>query len=106
MFEKGGRYHELVVPAFDARDSRFSHADLRPENILVDPESLRITGIVDWEWAGWYPRCWDRVVASIAHNIYLGKKSSSWKTIYEQVFPSYIEEAEAFAMLITAADND
>lgn len=38
---------------------RFSHADLSPRNILVDPKTGRITGIIDWEFGGWYPEYWE-----------------------------------------------
>jgi aminoglycoside phosphotransferase (APT) family kinase protein len=44
----------------------FTHADLNPRNILVDRVALadgstgwRVTGIVDWETAGYYPEYWD-----------------------------------------------
>ena len=33
----------------------FCHNDLSQHNIIVDPDSLRITAIVDWEYAGYYP---------------------------------------------------
>ena len=26
------------------------HGDLRPSNILLDPESFDVTGLIDWEW--------------------------------------------------------
>ncbi len=38
---------------------RFSHGDLGMHNILV--EGGRITGIIDWEYAGWYPEYWEYV---------------------------------------------
>lgn len=35
----------------------FCHNDLAPQNIFVDPEtSFRIVGIIDWEFAGFFPR--------------------------------------------------
>ncbi|OTA98636.1 hypothetical protein M426DRAFT_17234 [Hypoxylon sp. CI-4A] len=44
----------------------FTHADLNPRNILVDrtvqPDgriSWNVTGIIDWEGAGFYPEYWD-----------------------------------------------
>ena len=40
----------------------FTHADLHPRNILIG-EDGGITGIIDWETAGWYPRYWERVKA-------------------------------------------
>ena len=36
----------------------FAHGDLHPRNILTDDDGS-ITGIVDWENAGWYPRYWE-----------------------------------------------
>lgn len=44
----------------------FTHVDLNPRNILVDQSlqldgsiSWSVTGIVDWEFAGYYPEYWD-----------------------------------------------
>jgi hypothetical protein len=44
----------------------FTHADLNPRNILVDKAvqqdgslGWRVTGIVDWEMAGYYPEYWE-----------------------------------------------
>ncbi|PYI25818.1 kinase-like protein [Aspergillus indologenus CBS 114.80] len=36
----------------------FTHADIAPRNIMVDANN-RITGILDWEHAGWYPEYWE-----------------------------------------------
>ncbi|KAI0410845.1 kinase-like domain-containing protein [Xylaria grammica] len=33
----------------------FAHADMSWENILVDPQAGSVTGIVDWEMAGFWP---------------------------------------------------
>ena len=38
--------------------SVFTHGDIAPRNIMVD-ETHRITGILDWETAGWYPDYWE-----------------------------------------------
>lgn len=37
----------------------FTHGDLSPTNIIV--KEGRIVGIVDWEYAGWYPEHWEFV---------------------------------------------
>src|SRR5688500_6154934 len=34
----------------------FSHNDLAPGNIIVDPQEKRLVGIFDWESAGFVPR--------------------------------------------------
>jgi hypothetical protein len=43
-----------------------THSDIRPENILVlytAPNTVRITGLVDWELSGAYPEYWKYVKA-------------------------------------------
>ena len=40
-----------------AESFHFYHADLGPTNIMVSAES-EVTGIIDWESAGFYPRFW------------------------------------------------
>ncbi|KAJ3567085.1 hypothetical protein NP233_g6601 [Leucocoprinus birnbaumii] len=42
-------------PNADPLNFRFSHGDLHDENILIDPQSGAITGIIDWEAAGFRP---------------------------------------------------
>lgn len=42
--------------------SIFLHGDLVPKNILVDQDG-NITGIIDWEFAGWYPHFWNWLIA-------------------------------------------
>lgn len=37
----------------------FTHGDLSPTNIMV--KAGRIVGIIDWEYAGWYPEYWEFV---------------------------------------------
>ncbi|OQE28227.1 hypothetical protein PENFLA_c005G10800 [Penicillium flavigenum] len=32
--------------------------DIAPRNILVDEEN-NATGVIDWEYAGWYPEYWE-----------------------------------------------
>ena len=34
----------------------FCHNDLSQHNVIVDPKSLRINAIVDWEYAGFFPK--------------------------------------------------
>jgi tRNA A-37 threonylcarbamoyl transferase component Bud32 len=33
----------------------FCHGDLSPANIIMDPETLEVNGIIDWEHAGYFP---------------------------------------------------
>ncbi|WPG98764.1 Hypothetical protein R9X50_00155800 [Acrodontium crateriforme] len=50
----------LQQQTFPPRDQRivFIHGDLRPANIIVQisaDESLKVTGLIDWEMSGFYP---------------------------------------------------
>jgi aminoglycoside phosphotransferase (APT) family kinase protein len=36
-------------------DLVFCHNDLSANNVIVDPDSLKIKAIIDWEYAGFYP---------------------------------------------------
>jgi aminoglycoside phosphotransferase (APT) family kinase protein len=46
------RQHEAGLPADDPwRRLRLCHCDLNPGNVMIDPETGHITGILDWEHA-------------------------------------------------------
>ena len=52
------QFKKMPFPSLGNLPFVFSHGDLDTQNILIsldDPEAPRITGIVDWEWAGSFP---------------------------------------------------
>lgn len=101
LFEPGGIWAHQIQALFVEHDSVFSHSDLRPESILVDPTTFRITGIVNWAYAGWYPRFWDHFVAARAKYHYDEKDYAHWEDIFTKAFESYPAEAAAFDLLIS-----
>ena len=68
----------------------FSHGDLVPHNIII--QGGRITGLIDWEYAGWYPEYWDFVKffeRSTDHK--------DWRNHAQYIFPQqYEDELAAF----------
>ncbi|KAI9751157.1 MAG: hypothetical protein M4579_006175 [Chaenotheca gracillima] len=44
----------------DTEEFVFCHNDLNMGNITVDPESLKINAIINWEYAGFYPEYFER----------------------------------------------
>ena len=55
----GQRYaKELPQMLPRSSSSVFTHGDIAPRNIMID-EHQHITGIIDWETAGWYPHYWE-----------------------------------------------
>ena len=43
------------MQARETQDLVFCHNDLSANNVIVDPDTLKIAAIVDWEYAGFYP---------------------------------------------------
>lgn len=41
------------------REYVFCHNDLGQQNILVDPKTVKIKAIIDWEYAGFFPACFE-----------------------------------------------
>ncbi|KAJ0162675.1 hypothetical protein CTA2_4196 [Colletotrichum tanaceti] len=70
----------------DTYDVRFSHADLSWENILVDGSTGRVTGILDWEMAGYWPEWWEYSKAV--------RSAGWWIDIMKQVMVEYPREAD------------
>lgn len=56
----GGLRYKDKLPRMLPRSERsvFTHADIAPRNVMVDAEN-RVTGLLGWEWAGWYPDYWE-----------------------------------------------
>jgi aminoglycoside phosphotransferase (APT) family kinase protein len=53
--------HYAKFALMDDHEIVFTHADFAPRNILV--EGGRVTAILDWEYAGWYPEHWEYIQA-------------------------------------------
>ena len=39
----------------ESKDLVFCHNDLSTHNVIVDPETLAVKAIIDWEYAGFFP---------------------------------------------------
>lgn len=60
----------------DKMDIVFTHADISWENILVHRASGHVTGILDWEMAGFWPEWWEYRKALFA------SRSNQWISTY------------------------
>lgn len=55
----GSRFKDRLLDMLPRSErSVFTHADIAPRNVMVD-EQNHVTGILDWESAGWYPEYWE-----------------------------------------------
>ncbi|KAF2432843.1 kinase-like protein [Tothia fuscella] len=66
----------------------FCHADLAPRNIIV--QRGRITGVVDWQFGGWYPEYWEYTKAH--YSLYT---EADWVTQLGNVMENYEEPLKA-----------
>lgn len=65
----------------------FTHGDLAPRNIMV--RDSKITGIIDWEDAGWYPEYWEYVKFFQRSST----EDGDWRCYADAIFPqSYPDE--------------
>ncbi|KAF2755836.1 hypothetical protein EJ05DRAFT_539695 [Pseudovirgaria hyperparasitica] len=72
----------------------FTHADLNLLNVLVD-DNGRISGIVDWECAGWYPEYWEYTKAH-----FTVRYTIRWiADVIDRLFPNYQDELQAENLL-------
>ena len=81
----------------------FTHGDLCPRNIIVDPSSKRIVGIIDWAWAGWYPEYWEagRMLFSGCVGDNYATLTPIWNKIVKKVFPSEAKEAQGYYKMLS-----
>ncbi|OJD13728.1 hypothetical protein AJ78_05840 [Emergomyces pasteurianus Ep9510] len=70
----------------------FAHADLKPGNVLV--HDGRLSGFVDWEFAGWYPEYWE--YSKACYIVYIWQL---WLEVMKNAFPEYPEEWKAERIL-------
>ena len=90
------KYVPHVAPSFRQKLSRiyekqhkvvFTHADLDPSHIFVDKTTGCITGIIDWEMAGWWPEYWEYRKA-----FYGSRHQGWWMGFVKDVLVLYDEE--------------
>jgi len=67
----------------------FTHADLCGEHILVEQSTGRITGILDWEMAGWWPSYWEYTKSR-----YGDRYQPWWKSLMASVLVSCERELQ------------
>ncbi|CAG8285396.1 unnamed protein product [Penicillium nalgiovense] len=96
------KFTQIPAPKGDTRAAKshavshaivFTHGDLNPRNILA--ENGKITGIVDWENAGFFPEYWEytKMHYTIRHVI-------RWLAdVVDQVFEDYRDELHVENML-------
>ena len=87
-WEKGHHLLDIVGKSHDKPHRiTFTHGDIHADNLL----SLngKMTGLIDWDCAGWFPEYWDYTVA-----VYHHRRHPFWVGCFSRVFPQYEDELE------------
>ncbi|KAJ3572852.1 hypothetical protein NPX13_g4904 [Xylaria arbuscula] len=78
----------------------FTHADLNPRNILVDQVTQEdgskgwiVTGIIDWEFSGYYPEYWDYTKAMFEGFRWIKRYNDMVTEIFQE-FGDYTKELD------------
>lgn len=89
--------HDIVHPIV------FTHGDLAPYNVMVD--GGRITAIIDWETAGWFPASWEYIQTHISNFAERGIESRDiFRSYIPRMMPSYPKELEAHRKYVGIED--
>jgi aminoglycoside phosphotransferase (APT) family kinase protein len=70
----------------------FTHNDLDPSNLLV--MNRRLTGLVDFGCAGWYPEYWDFTTAVFGRGYLREYGYTEWIDAWRRVYPQYQDELD------------
>lgn len=72
----------------EVKDLVFCHNDLSTYNVIVDPETLKVKAVIDWEYAGFYPQDFEamffrRLGPSVALDGEIDDEERLLKVMYE-----------------------
>ncbi|PYI11828.1 kinase-like protein [Aspergillus sclerotiicarbonarius CBS 121057] len=103
-FDSEESFNATIISAYHAREPRrhiknflvgmlsennhqivFTHGDLRLTNIMV--HDGHVTGIVDWEYSGWYPEYWE-----FSRALYVWHWQNDWTDSLMQILQPYYSE--------------
>jgi hypothetical protein len=96
-------------------DLHLYHADLGPTNILVakDGQDIRVTGVIDWESAAFYPKFWIATKPKVSAGFYLGENNDytgnrqAWIAVLCHSLNAlgFMDEVEKFKAWMAARHN-
>ncbi|PYI06759.1 kinase-like protein [Aspergillus sclerotiicarbonarius CBS 121057] len=96
-------YEDLRRVMPPAKPYTFTHCDLASDNIMV--QDGKVTGILDWEYSGYYPVWWEYVCTSAANS----QEDQEWKILLRKQLRDYTRARDwwsTYCLVFTLADSE
>lgn len=69
----------------------FQHGDIAAHNILMDPQTLQVKALIDWEYAGFFPPGMERWPGTLDQIVYSNRSNDTAGAIAEFLPEEYLE---------------
>ncbi|KAF2844520.1 hypothetical protein T440DRAFT_512143 [Plenodomus tracheiphilus IPT5] len=73
------------------------HGDLAAHNLIMDPQTLRVRALIDWEYPGYFPPGMERWPGSLSKDAYRGRRRNLAQAIAQYLPDDYLECYENWA---------
>ncbi|KAI9046427.1 hypothetical protein LZ554_009560 [Drepanopeziza brunnea f. sp. 'monogermtubi'] len=85
-----GKTHWKTLPLKEP-EYVFQHGDLGAHNIMIDPKSLQVMALIDWEYAGFFPPEMQRWPGTLDETVYNRRGDHVADAIAEFLSDEYLE---------------
>lgn len=91
-----GKKNWKTLPLHESRYV-LQHGDLAAHNLIMDPQTLQVRALIDWEYAGYFPPGMERWPGSLSKNAYRGRRGNLAQAIAQFLPDDYLECYENWA---------
>jgi serine/threonine protein kinase len=100
VYETVGGCEKFIHSHRQRYTTKFSHGDLAPRNVLVKRDGT-ITGLIDWDSAGWFPEYWEYTKAN-----FTPYAPNDWVERIGEIVGNYDEQLYGERQLYIACGNE
>lgn len=69
----------------------FQHGDIAAQNIIMDPQTLQVKALIDWEYAGYFPPGMERWPGTLDSDAYRKRRRNLARSIAKFLPEDYLE---------------
>jgi hypothetical protein len=90
-----GKKHWKTLPQQEA-EYVFQHGDLAAHNIMMDPKTLQVKALIDWEYAGYFPAGMEQWPGTLDEVDYRKRGAKPVDAIAQFLAEDYVESYESW----------